>query len=302
MSIREALLDSLEGLCTGDAFGQQFIWHPEDVAVRTPGVPPWHWTDDSEMAFSVCRVLLKHGNVNQDELAHSFASRFDPKRIYGAAMFYEFFPRLQRGEHWQSAARELFDGQGSYGNGAAMRVAPLGAFHADNLELVVSQALASAEVTHAHSEAIAGTIAVAVASALAYRQRVASTVTGSRTFLEQIIPFVPDSQVRDGLQLAYESFGPRTPITQIAERLGNGSHVTALDTVPLCLWIAGNHLHDFEEALWTTVAQGGDMDTNCAIVGGIVAANVGRERIPREWLNSREPIPSWATAVDDARS
>jgi ADP-ribosylglycohydrolase len=299
MANREALLDSLEGLCTGDAFGQQMSWRTEEIAKRRPGVPIWHWTDDSEMAFSLSRNLLKQGRVDQDSLALSFAHRFDPTRLYGAAMLFDLLPKLKRGAPWRTAAGELFDGQGSYGNGAAMRVAPLGAFFADDLERVVSQAQASAEVTHAHSEAIAGAIAVAVASALAFRQRKARTVTGSRTFLEQIIPHVPASQVRDGLQLAYEAFGPRTSIFQIAERLGNGSHVTAQDTVPLCLWIAGAHLHDFEEALWTTVAQLGDMDTNCAIVGGIVAANVGRQRIPADWLRSRESIPHWATAVDD---
>lgn len=48
-----------------------------------------------------------------------------------------------------------------------MRVAPVGAFFADDMDLVVSQARASAEVTHAHNEAIVGAIAVAVAAAWA---------------------------------------------------------------------------------------------------------------------------------------
>ena len=38
-------------------------------------------------------------------------------------------------------------------------------------------------------------------------------------------------------------------------------------------------------------ALGGDVDTNCAIVGGIVALSVGWEKIPKEWLKQMEPLP-----------
>lgn len=52
--------------------------------------------------------------------------------------------------------KRLFYGQGSYGNGAAMRVAPLGAYFADDLALATQQARLSAEVTHAHAEGLIG--------------------------------------------------------------------------------------------------------------------------------------------------
>lgn len=293
MPFADAMWDSLEGLCTGDAFGQQFVWHVEDIGRRRPDVPIWNWTDDSEMAFSLCRVLLEHGEVDQDLLALSFAEHFNEMRGYGAAMLFDLLPKFRNGVNWQVATPALFDGSGSFGNGAAMRVAPLGAFFADNINFVMHQARLSAEVTHAHIEGIAGAIAVAVAGAMAHRQRANATVNGPRSFLEQIIPHVPPSQVCDGLRLAYSEFGPKTPMHKVADRLGNGSMVTAQDTVPLCLWIAGSYLQDYEEALWTTVAQLGDMDTNCAIVGGIVASCVGKAMIPEEWLQAREKIPGW---------
>jgi ADP-ribosylglycohydrolase len=43
------------------------------------------------------------------------------------------------------------------------------------------------------------------------------------------------------------------------------------DTVPYAIWCAARHLDDLVEALWATVSVGGDIDTTCAIVGGIVA-------------------------------
>ncbi|GAB4455215.1 MAG: hypothetical protein OHK0029_10950 [Armatimonadaceae bacterium] len=76
--------------------------------------------------------------------------------------------RLVRdGVAWQTAARSVFDGQGTYGNGAAMGVSPLGAYFADDMDAVVQNAILSAEVTHIYHKGIAGAVAVAVAAAIA---------------------------------------------------------------------------------------------------------------------------------------
>lgn len=44
-------------------------------------------------------------------------------------------------------------------------------------------------------------------------------------------------------------------------------------TLGFCLWCAGEKLGNYEDALWLTVSGGGDTDTNCAIVGGIVGVH-----------------------------
>ena len=73
-----------------------------------------------------------------------------------------------------------------------------------------------------------------------------------------------------------------------------------MDTVPFALWCAARHLNDFAEALWCAISVGGDVDTNCAIVGGIVALAVGRERIPSEWTWYREALPEYRTGTSDS--
>jgi ADP-ribosylglycohydrolase len=60
------------------------------------------------------------------------------------------------------------------------------------------------------------------------------------------------------------------------------------------MWAAAQHLDDYEQAFWTTAAGGGDIDTTCAIVGGIVAARVGVEGLPQPWLGECEPLPDFA--------
>jgi ADP-ribosylglycohydrolase len=84
-------------------------------------------------------------------------------------------------------------------------------------------------------------------------------------------------------------------VQTVASALGNGSMVTALDTVPFALWSAACpcHLSDYEEALWATVSALGDRDTDttCAMVGGVVVVCTGVRGIPKEWLHCQEPIP-----------
>jgi ADP-ribosylglycohydrolase len=80
-------------------------------------------------------------------------------------------------------------------------------------------------------------------------------------------------------------------VYEAAKALGNGSGVTAPDTVPLCLWLVAHAVDGFEPTLWRTVSALGDRDTTCAIVGGILALRTGREGIPRHWLQSREKLP-----------
>ncbi|MER6005353.1 ADP-ribosylglycohydrolase family protein [Nonomuraea angiospora] len=77
--------------------------------------------------------------------------------------------------------------------------------------------------------------------------------------------------------------------------LGNGRQVSAHDTVPFTLWVAARERHDFEAAMWTTAAAGGDVDTTCAIVGGIVAV-AENVHLPQEWRRRCEPLPDWAGA------
>jgi ADP-ribosylglycohydrolase len=283
---------SLEGLSVGDTFGEQFFGTLAEVAPRIAQriVPeaPWRYTDDTEMALSIVEALERRGPIDQDDLAMRFAKRMDPRRGYGKGA-YEILSGVLAGGSWRSLARSGFRGMGSFGNGAAMRVAPLGAYHAESpLENVVEQARLSAEITHAHPEGIAGAIAVAVAAALAWQSRDAVGPLG-RAWMERVRTAVPAGYMREAIDEAIDL--PATISTiEAAKKLGNGSGVTAPDTVPLCLWIAAYHSEDFVEALWQTVGALGDRDTTCAIVGGILALKTGYRGIPVSWREAREPI------------
>lgn len=286
---------SLEGLSVGDAFGETFFIHPDLVdgliAERAIATRTWTYTDDTLMAMSIFSVLRQQGHVDQALLARSFAERYDRTRGYGPSM-HRLLWEIKCGEDWAERAQSLFGGQGSFGNGAAMRVAPLGAFFAGDIDGVVEQAIRSSVITHTHDEAIAGAIAVAVAAARACELRGSAAAPGRSEFLDSILPYVPESEVRSKIRQARD-MAANVSVQFAVSVLGNGVKVSAQDTVPFALWCAGERLANYEEALWLTVSGLGDRDTTCAIVGGIVASYTGVEGIPRAWIETREELPDW---------
>lgn len=289
---------ALEGLSVGDAFGGFFeMARPEALSHflknRVLPAPIWHFTDDTNMALSIFQVLAEYSEINQDMLAASYAKYFDRARGYGLGAR-SLLSRMQVGEDWRVLSKNMFGGSGSYGNGGAMRVAPLGAFFADDLDKVVEQAALSTEITHAHPEGIAGGVAVAVGAALACRLRDTGERPARKDFIDLILPHVPDSLVKAGIRKARD-LPENLPIwPDVVREIGNGSGISAQVTVPFVLWSAGTYLDNYEEAIWQTASAGGDVDTTCAMVGGIVAGYVGVENIPAEWIARREPLPVWA--------
>lgn len=278
--------DSLVGLSVGDAFGAQFfVMANRPLLLDETALPaaPWPWTDDTEMACNLLDVLRRHGHVERDALAATFAERYDPYRGYGPGTVV-LLRALREGEPWRAAASAQFGGRGSMGNGAAMRVAPLGAYYPGDLERAALEATASAVVTHAHPEGVAGAVAVAVAASHA--------ASGDASGLfDAVLAHTPPGQVHDGARRAAGLLGRSRE--EAAYELGNGARVLAQDTVPFCLWAAARHLGDFEQAVRDCVAVGGDIDTTAAITGGIVAAHTGADGVPHAWREAREPLPGW---------
>ncbi|GAA0476400.1 ADP-ribosylglycohydrolase family protein [Streptomyces olivaceiscleroticus] len=282
-------LKSLRGLAVGDALGSQFFVpaHYPSLMRRTLPPAPWGWTDDTEMAASVLAVLAEHGRIDQDALARSFAEHHDEGRAYGPAVD-RLLREVRDGRDWRELASALFNGQGSWGNGAAMRIAPLGAWYADDPEQATHQAEISAYVTHQHREAVVGAMAVAATAAIVAGPE---RTTGPQALLDAVVEIIPRSAVQAGLRRARDmlDYGDASTVAAV---LGCGRRTTAHDTVPFTLWAAARNLGDYEQALWTTARAGGDVDTTCAIVGAIVGAGPGGAP-PQEWLERTEDLPAW---------
>lgn len=292
----EKAKQSLLGLSVADAFGSYFeMWRAlvnrRYISKRKMPDETWKYTDDTEMALSIYAILRRYKKIDQDALASSFAQYYDESRGYGNGAM-KLMKRIAKGEDWRIASKDMFRGEGSFGNGGAMRVAPLGAYFADDFQTLIKNARLSAEVTHAHAEGIAGAIAVAIAAGVVInlQNKAKPTLTD---FFELIIPHIPESEVRENCITA--STIPLTQSTDEASKiLGNGRNVAAMDTVPIALWCAIKYLDNFEEAMWQLASIGGDVDTTCAIAGGIIAS-YSTDSIPLTWINQREELPDWVT-------
>ncbi len=306
---------AVEGLSVGDALGETCFEHGNYTALlddpRATARGPWEYTDDTEMALGIVEVLRAHGRIDQNELARTFARRFEllPFRGYGGGAI-RLLGAIAAGADWRAAAESLFGG-GSFGNGSAMRVAPVGAYFAtDGYEAVAGQARLASAVTHAHPEGIAGGIAVAVAAAYAWlnRDRRGGAAV-KRGLFDAVLAHTPPGEVRDGIERAAAlrievpaepdvrllQYGAAivpfdTSLEPVVQAVGNGSRIICQDTVPFCIWAAVRHLDDYQTAVVQTIRGRGDIDTNAAIVGGIVALAVGQEGIPQDWRDGREDL------------
>ena len=281
---------ALDGIALGDCFGQSFFMPDETARQRIKNREilnePWYFTDDTVMAIGIFQILEKYGEINQGALARVFAENYalDWHRGYGGTA-HSILRSIGEGQNWREAASGAFDGMGSMGNGGAMRVAPVGAYFADDMDKVLYHARASAEITHAHIEGIAGAMAVAAASALLLNKKLWRYGGEGEDFLRDVADKLPESDTRYKI-LSAVSVKKESSIDFAVSMLGNGIRLTAQDTVPFCLWCAAYFYTSVEEALWTAVSALGDRDTICAIVGGMVS--LFADELPQQWSGYME--------------
>ena len=160
----------LLGLALGDVMGapreggvaERLAWR---VLGRTPD-GRMRWTDDTQMTLALSESLIAQQGLVLGDAALRMARAHQWRRGYGPGAA-KVLARIRRGEPWASASRSVYP-NGSYGNGGAMRVAPLALWFAPDAAAVWQAARDSAAITHAHEAAQwgAGAMALAVRTAL----------------------------------------------------------------------------------------------------------------------------------------
>ena len=198
-------------------------------------VPDSRFTDDTVLTVAIAEWVLTGRDLI--DLLHEYTQAY-PRRAYG----------IRYGRWADTRSRQPYN---SYGNGAAMRVSPVG-FAFDTIEEVLRQAERSAAVTHNHPEGIRG--AQATAAAVFFARR-----TQDRDEIRR------ELETRFGYAL-----GPRLDDIRPTYRFNE----TCQDTVPQAL-IAFLESTDYEDAIRNAVSLGGDADTLAAIAGGVGEAYYG---------------------------
>ncbi|SHE52555.1 ADP-ribosylglycohydrolase family protein [Chryseobacterium vrystaatense] len=282
---------SLTGTSFGDAFGESFFGEESlmkrYIHQRVLPESTLDFTDDTIMSVAVFRSLENLGEINQNFLAKVFTENYylDINRGYGPSM-HQYFRSVENGESWKNVSHSKFEGQGSMGNGGAMRAAAIGAYFYNDLEKVKKNAELSCEVTHANKEAIEGTKAIALASAFAVQEKLEIIQMSQQDFIHKIQDELEDSDMKSKLNNVLYLDG-KPSIELLVKTLGNGIKMTAQDTVPLVIWMLSRYRNNFEECLWHTVSVLGDRDTTCAMAGGVSILCCDENTIPY-WVKDVE--------------
>jgi ADP-ribosylglycohydrolase len=228
------------GAIVGDVIGSVY----EGTGIKTKDFPLFvsqsTYTDDSVLTVAIADWIL--GGQDLTGLLHAYTKDF-PHRGYGG-MFH----------HWvRTGSREPYN---SFGNGAAMRVSPVG-FAFDTMDDVLAWAERSAEATHNHPEGIKGAQATAAAIYLARRVR-------DKDEIRQTIA----SRFAYDLDARLDEIRPTYCFDE-----------TCQGTVPQAL-VAFFESTSYEDAIRNAISLGGDADTLACIAGGIAEAYYGG--IPQE--------------------
>ncbi len=274
----------LIGLAVGDATGAPYeglfgdmIYRmgPALSIVETPSATTRYYTDETQMAIGVAETLVECGEIREEALSAAFARNYDPARGYGQGAR-RIIEAMIAKEDWRGLSKTIFPG-GSLGNGAAMRVAPVGLMFLDDLDQVEAQAELSASPTHLHPLAVDGARILALAVALATREsRFVRT-----DFLAELRKRAKTEEFQWQLSVA-EQLRPSDSLTGFGNGLkAHRSVVTAISCFaasPDC----------YTEVISRAIGQGNDVDTLAAMAGAISGARLGIDAIPRHLVESLE--------------
>ncbi len=291
--LKSKFIGALVGTAVGDGLGAGLEgWSTvseDEIRTQAEGRAVLRYTDDTHMMIGVAESLAAHPEFDGEHMALRFMDNYsrEPFRGYGPGPP-RIFRMIREGAAWDTAASKLYGG-GSFGNGAAMRMAPIGVFYYDDPPRLREVAAQSGRITHAHTLGMEGGVLQAYAVALG---TAADPLTGLRDseFLSALSSFTEDDVYSHKLRAIRELVGAGSR-QKVVEELGHG--VEAFQSVPTAIYSFLSHPRSYEGAVIFAISLGGDTDTIAAMTGAISGAYLGVEAIPIRWrvkLENRDYI------------
>jgi poly(ADP-ribose) glycohydrolase ARH3 len=277
---RDRARGALLGTFVGDALGMPFEGMPAAAIPAHLGMLDARlgrgtYTDDTQMAIALAESVLDADGIDEDELGRAFLAAYDPRRGYGSGTC-AVLALISQGIAPIDAAARVFEGRGSLGNGAAMRIAPVAVRYAHDPDALRDAARRSARVTHGHPLGIDAAVAQAAAIGAALRDE--DPLAAARAA-------AVTTELRDALARAARLLEQAPDPETIADTLGNTS--SGHGSVPAAVYAAVAHAR-FEDAVSFAIRCGGDTDTIGAMAGAIAGARETASAIPARWYESLE--------------
>jgi len=289
--MKSRFLGGMIGSALGDAIGEIAFRRPREAQLRQEIMRRdiLVYTDDTAMALGLAESIVQVGGLDPHHLGNTFRANFErePWRGYASGPPTVFSLVERRGMSYAEAAHALYGGQGSFGNGAAMRIAPLGLCFHDSPDLD-EYARLSAAVTHAHPIGVDGAAVQARAVAQAVRLDPHEPFP-FEDFSQALVDVARTPEMRDKMALVRALIGGDVPPPDAARRLGRS--VAVHESLPFAIYAFLRHPQSFEACLLCAVLNGGDRDTLGAMACAISGAYLGIESIPQFWRDKLENRP-----------
>lgn len=329
---RGSFLGGLIGDCLGSPYeneelssGMKMVLQQSFDKLEGPmfKAPVMQFTDDSAMTRSLARSLIELKELDVVDVAKRFVKSYyqTPNRGYGPAVV-TVFQKLRGNKFTDviSPAKEQFNGQGSWGNGGAMRVTPIALFCYKDYDKLLNTVSRTTQLTHTNKVGIDGAIlqAVAVHQSLLLNPSEELNVTN---FIDDLIRKMDEIEKdEEGLDLSEpqpykiqlgiiktliseNENGPHDE--KVIQKLGNS--VTALYSVPTAIFcflraqklIPGIKTENpFRRAIQYAISLGGDTDTIGSMTGAIAGAFYGDEKISSNLLQHCEASEEFRNLAD----
>jgi poly(ADP-ribose) glycohydrolase ARH3 len=273
------------GQAIGDAVGSpvegmsaEMIYHffgDSEALMTLPGDRQLHYTDDTEMLIGVAQTLLEHGTIVEETLVARFVANLSPARGYGSGAI-RILQAMSEGRDWRHLTATIFPG-GSYGNGAAMRVAPVGLVFSCDLDRVWEEARLSSLCTHIHPLGIEGAQLLAIAIAWQLQH----PVFDSAAMYTELIRRATTDEF-----LWLLSTSASLSIDDSVSILGNG--IEAQRSVVTSIACFALSPDSYVDSVGRAIGLGGDTDTLAAMTGALSGTHLGVSELPAQLVHQLE--------------
>ena len=283
-TLRDRAIGALLGCAIGDAIGELAFTHAskERLQAAVEGAQRLVYTDDTAMAIVIATALVEDGLINAQALGDRFARAFqrEPWRGYGPGPPKIFKTVAETGRAYEEVARELYGGEGSLGNGAAMRAGPLGVAYRDTDRLANACDTASA-VTHAHPVGRDAALLVARAVGQAVEAGLEGRHIQPQAMAQDLTDGCRTEEMRHKMQAVTDYLGEGAEPEAVADTVGR--NISAPESVPFAAYAFLAAPDDFAACLEIAMFNGGDRDTLAAMAGSMSGAYLGEHAIPEPW-------------------
>ena len=294
----------LLGCAAGDILGANLEgWSREEIQraygrvenfLGSEARPLGVFTDDTEMTLALAVSLIERGGLDPKHCAATYARFFaaEPRRGYGPAVT-KILELLAAGGDYRKTGREVYP-EGSFANGGAMRIAPVGLAFRNTSDVVLRRAVESALLcTHVHPDAVDGAFVQAKAVS-----ELARTADPAGLDVVRLLDGVQSSAeravVREKLAIVIRARDQDWPDEKLLSSVcspneyGQQFQIHAAEAVACALWAFACSPYDPEECILRAICLGGDTDTVGSMAGALAGALHGTSWIPPRWFDQME--------------